>query len=60
MYVCALISPVEIFMYIFIDGKCVLYVHQAEVLFLDKIKHIISIDSIQNVVSLCLTICHFN
>ena len=42
--------PVDIFN--FIDGKCSLYLYQAKVSFIDKIKHIMSLHTIQNVVSL--------
>ena len=36
----------------FTDGKCFLYVYQAKFSLLDKIKDIISLHTIQNVVSL--------
>jgi hypothetical protein len=39
------------FIFIFIDGKHSLYVYQAKVSFLDKTKHIMSLHTIQNVVS---------
>ena len=37
--------------FIFIDCKCFMYIYQAEVSFLDKIKHIMSLSTIQNVVT---------
>ena len=42
--------------FIFIDGKCSLYVYEAKLSFLDKTEHIISLYTIQNVASLCIHI----
>jgi hypothetical protein len=38
------------FIFIFIDGKCSLYVYYTKVSLFEKTKHIISLHTIQNVV----------
>ena len=48
------------FIFIFTDGKCSLYVYHAKVSLPEKIKHIKSLDTIQNVVSLSTSFCFFD
>ena len=54
LYVCAHFKPIDLFIFIIIDGEYSLYVNQAKVSFLDKINHIMSLHTIQNMVSLCI------
>ena len=46
------------FIFIFTDGNCFLYVYHAKVSLLEQTKHIISLHTIQNVVSLSISF-HF-
>ena len=41
--------------FIFTDGKCSLYLYHAKVSLLEKTKHIMSLHTIQNVVSLSIS-----
>ena len=49
---CPLFKPVHMFIFILTDGKCSLYVYHAKVSLLEQTKHVISLHTIQNVVSL--------
>jgi hypothetical protein len=46
------LQPVDMSIFVFTDCKCSLYVYQAKFSLLDKMKHIISLHAIQNVLSL--------
>jgi hypothetical protein len=53
-------KPVDMSIFIFTDGKCSLYVYHTKVSLLEQTKHIISLHTIQNVVSLSTSFCFFD